>query len=188
MATATKEKVTKVQTAAAGKAVATIINLFEDSSKCQIDLAYALEDFFAHQMHHYLEYSTMAQCIEEEFDVSLSHVARLRKIAYNAIELGYTQDQITKIYARVGHLSSLANYLGAQKKKTSVHAVVQDLRELRHQHDGYFQWNIRLSEREASEATATLKKFGMKVDPESGRRTGVHAAHIAMFRAAKKVK
>ena len=182
----TAEKVTKIQTAAAARASEAIAGLFEDSARCQIELAYALEEFFGNRMHLHLEYSTMAQCIEEEFDVSISHVARLRKIAYSAQDLGYTQDQIVSIYNKVGHLSSLANYLGTLPQKKSIPNVVKDLRDLRHHHDGHIQWNISLSEREAASATAVLKKFGMKIDPETGRRSGVNAAHVALFAAARK--
>lgn len=183
----TSNAVTRLEVHAAQKQVDTLKAMFADAASTSIDLAYKLEDFFGYELHKSLGYSTRIEACQALFDVSYSHVNRLCRIAYYAAELGFTQKQIESIYAKTGHLSSLAYYLSELDRKVSVHQAVADLRTY-HVSRGRTQFNILMSKTQARKAEKLLRRLGMEVDA-NGRRSGVAEAHAALVDiAAKHIK
>lgn len=183
----TSNAVTRLEVHAAQKQVDNLKALFTDAASTNIDLAYKLEAFFGYELHRTLGHSSRVEACRALFDVNYSHINRLCRIAYFADELGFTQKQIETIYAKTGHLSSLAYYLSELEEKVSVHQAVADLRAY-HVSRGRTQFNITMSKSQAAKTEKLLKRLGMDVDA-NGRRSGIAEAHAALVDiAAKHVK
>lgn len=180
----TSNAVTKLEVHAAQRQVDTIKAMFADSASTTIDLAYKLEQFFGYDLHKSLGCTTVIGACQELFDVSYSHVRRLRNIAYYADALGYSQKQIQTIYERTGHLSGLSRYLEELESKVSVLQAVADLRAY-HAGNKRTQFNITMSKSQAAKTEKLLRRLGMDVD-ENGRRSGIAEAHAELVNIASK--
>lgn len=181
----TSTTVTKLETVAAKKVIEQIRGLFEANVENTIELAYQLEAFFGGSYHHALGYANQADCIEECFECSPAHVYRLKSVAYNARELGYTQKQIETIYARTGHLSALRFYLSNLSEKRPVSEAVKTLRQTEYHTGEHVTYNIGLRRKEAKELDKVLTALGMEKSA-NGRRSNVHESAVALIALSKK--